>query len=155
MTNVTAPASFQDKMMDRIRDSIGDLISDEELGKLIERGIEQNFFKRETNPKWSNAYHNQRDSIPQYLPSTMDNIVNECISKKLEEMTKVYFDKWVIENSDKVEGIVKQIVENGAGELVIKQISNMFQTPLMLLQTNMQMNLSQLQTRVPGFHPTY
>jgi hypothetical protein len=154
MSNVTTPASFQDKLMERIRDSIGDLIPDEELTKLIERGIEENFFKRKANPKWANAYHSQRDNIPEYLPSAMDVILNECISKKLEEMTKVYFDKWAVENSDKIEGIVKQIVEKGAGDLVIKHINNMFEVPLMLMQNNMQMNMSQLQSRVPGFHPT-
>lgn len=39
MTAVTTPATFEEKMMERIRDSIGDLISNEELAKLVERGI--------------------------------------------------------------------------------------------------------------------
>lgn len=156
MTEVTTPATFEEKMMSRIRDSIGDLISDEELAKLVERGIEENFFKSKTNPKWANAYNNSvRDSIPQYLPSLMETIVTQRVSEKVEELVKIYVDKWVLENADKVEEIVKQMVENGAGQLLIKQLNQMFQGPFLQFQTSMQVNMSQLQSRVAGFHPTY
>lgn len=156
MTAVTTPATFEEKMMERIRDSIGDLISNEELAKLVERGIQENFFKTKTNPKWVSAYNNSaRESIPQYLPSLMETIVAQHVSQKVEELVKAYVDKWILENADKVEGIVKQMVENGAGQLLIKQLNQIFQEPFSQFQTSMQMNMSQLQVRVPGFHPTY
>jgi len=132
------------------------LISDEELAKLVNRGIEDNFFKPKPNPKWTNAYSNSaRDSIPQYLPSLMETVVAQRVSEKVEELVKVYVDKWILENSDKVEDIVKQLVEDGAGQLLVKQLNQMFQAPLLQLQSSMQINMSQLQGRVPGFHPTY
>lgn len=44
-TEVTTAVSFEQRMKDRIRESIGELISDEELQKMVHRGVEEVFFK--------------------------------------------------------------------------------------------------------------
>ena len=155
-TEVTTPqATFQEKMMERIRSNIGDLISNEDLGKLIERGIQETFFEGKPNPRWQSAGFYERNSIPEKLPALIEKIVTECISQKLEEMTKQYFDNWLVENSEKVEGVVKRIVEKGAGDLLVKHISNAFDAPLKQMQSSMVTNLSLLRQQVPGFSPVH
>ena len=53
LENQLAPAkTFQERIADRIRESIGDLITDEDLAEMVTRGIDDVFFKPGKYPRW-------------------------------------------------------------------------------------------------------
>lgn len=126
MSAVTESKSFQEKMQDRIRDSIGDLISEEELKTLIDRGMEEAFFKGKVI---RDSYGRvQREELP-----LIHQMVNDHIKPIVEQEVAKYIDN----NREQVAEIVQQTLEVGAGTLLIKALNQTFQNSLISLQNSM------------------
>jgi hypothetical protein len=126
MSAVTESKSFQEKMQDRIRDSIGDLISEEELKTLIDRGMEEAFFKGKVI---KDSYGRvQREELP-----LIHQMVNDHIKPIVEQEVAKYIDN----NREQVAEIVQQTLEVGAGTLLIKALNQTFQNSLISLQNSM------------------
>ncbi len=53
MSSIVAQQSFEEKVMGRIRESIGELMSDEDLKRIVEKGIDRALFERhEIGDSW-------------------------------------------------------------------------------------------------------
>jgi hypothetical protein len=126
MNAIVENKSFQEKMQDRIRDSIGDLLSDEDLKKLIERGMEDVFFKgKVVQEPWGRVTSEQLPLIHRMVKEHIEPIVREEVAK--------YIDN----NRELVVNTIKQTLEVGAGMLLVKAMNQTFQNSLMTLQGNM------------------
>lgn len=117
MNAIIENKSFQEKMNDRIRDSIGDLLSDEDLQKLVERGMEEVFFRGRI------VMDNYRQIEK---PCLIHAMVQEHIKPIVEAEVKVFID----ENRELVADVVKQTLEVGAGSMLLKAMDKMFNNSL-------------------------
>lgn len=126
MNAITENRTFEEKMKDRIRDSIGDLLSDEDLKKLIERGMEDVFFKGKIDrDSWGNVRSEQLPLIHQMVKEHIEPIVQEEVAKYIDNNRELVID------------VIKQTLEVGAGMLLVKAMNQTFQNSLMTLQGNM------------------
>lgn len=136
MTNeVSTSLTFQEKIRDRIRDSIGDLISNEELQKLVETGIHQTFFQQ--RPPLHTGYNN-----PDREP-LMHELIKEIYLKEIQAHAEAQVKAFLAENSEQVEQMVKDVVQAGAGDAIISALNAMFQGSFFNLQSSVQLMLQQ------------
>ena len=126
MTNVANNETFEAKMKTRIRDSIGDLISDEELSKLITGEISNVFLQDRkvpaTNPYGSNTYK--------------ESLVHEIVKELLTENVIKIIKQYVNANNDKIEIKIKEVFEQNIGELMIKSIGSIFRSDMLTVESN-------------------
>ena len=81
--------TFQEKMADRMREGIGDLMSDEEIKKLVERGIEEVYFTSYTT--MGRDRYSGRDRTIRHeaiIPTLAKEIYKDIVTEKAREYLK-------------------------------------------------------------------
>lgn len=134
MADVTVPQSFEDKMKARIKDGIGDLITDEELSKMLNRSMEEVFFKR---PLIMNPHDRYGSKIEG--PSLLEGVVKDLMREKVTAAVNVY----IKEHATDVMAAVDKVIQEGAGAAIITAVNQMFSGQMLNLQSNIQNMLSQ------------
>ena len=136
MTNeVSTPQTFEQRMKDRIRESIGDLITDEELQRMVERGVEEVFFKTGTKVINPGSYNSRTEETP--------SLIHQMVKELLEPTVRAAVVEYVNSHPDEVAAVIEKIVSEGVGEAVVKAVSSIFSGSM----TNLQMNImNQLQS---------
>lgn len=125
---VATPKSFQEKMKERIRDSIGDLITDEELKVLISQGIKEVYFTEK--PGYSYG--------AKPTPALMHEIIKECLGKQVQAEV----NNWIKDNNKEVTEMIDQVIKNGIGMALISAINMKFSGEMMIFQNNLVNNLN-------------
>jgi translation elongation factor EF-G len=124
-TQVEKTQTFEEKMKARIKDGIGDLLSDDEVKKLIDRGMEEVFMKdqiiRDTQG------YSSRDKIK---PCLLHEIVKEMMQPAVNEAVKAY----ILEHPEEVQAAVTKVIEDGMGKAVLSGINNFFSSSLFNFQ---------------------
>jgi len=130
MTNAIIVAeTFEEKMKARIRESIGELISDAELAKLVETGIEQAFF----------AGQQKKDNYGRIITTEplIYSIVKECLQAPVNELVIA----WFVDNNDVIETLIDQAIRDGISTIVLRTFDQKLQSSLIsfgqILQTNL------------------
>jgi len=123
MTSIVENKTFEERMKDRIKDSIGDLITDEDLTKLVNRGVEEVFFKKKT------VRQNYQDVE---LPSLLESIVKEL----LEEKIRIFAQQYVSLHEKEVLEAIDKVAKEGAGAAVLAAITSTFSSQLYQLESN-------------------
>ena len=130
MTDIVQSKTFEERMKERIRDSIGDLISDEDLSKMVDRSLEEVFFKERANPKRT-SYYNSGE--PDTLPPLLHDIVKTAMTEQVSEAVKEY----IANNREQVDATIKTVLEQGMGNALISAMNGVFSTQLSSLQVNL------------------
>lgn len=130
MTDIVQNKTFEQRMKERIRDSIGDLISDEDLSKMVDRSLEEVFFKERANPKRT-SYYNSGE--PDTLPPLLHEIVKSAMTEQVTEAVKEY----IANNREQVDATIKTVLEQGMGNALISAMNGVFSTQLSSLQSNL------------------
>ena len=133
MTNAIITAgTFEEKMKARIRQSIGELISDAELAKLVETGIEQAFFARQQK---EDSYGRKTTTEP-----LIYSIVKECFQKPVNDQVVA----WFTTNADIVETLIEQSIRDGISKIVLQSLDRKLQSSLFAFGESLQANLKNL-----------
>lgn len=131
MTEIVQSKTFEERMKERIRDSIGDLISDEDLGKMVDRSLEEVFFKERANPA-RNAY-GYNSSEPIMIPPLLHEIVKSVLTEQVTEAVKEYIGN----NREQVDATIKTVLEQGMGNALVSALNGLFSSQLASLQVNL------------------
>lgn len=131
MSNIQLNLSYQEKVLQRIREQLGDLLTDEDLKKLVEAAVKDTFFtKRETK----DSYGSLRESKPP--------IIIELLNELLADQVKQQVSVWLKENPEAVTNAIKEVTANGIGIMLLKVLESSIQGQLDSFRCNL---LSQLQ----------
>jgi len=109
--------SFEQKLMERIKDGIGDLMTDDDLKKIVERGIEKALFDKRLVPS-RNSYGSQFEQGP--------SLVDEIVSKHFESKVRQAVDNWLGENKEVVEKAVESAMKAGIAGCVMQTLDERF-----------------------------
>lgn len=105
--------SFEDRLKDRIKADIGQLMTDEDLSKLVHKATHDVFFA----PRYkSRGIHS--DKIPPLL--------HELVKDSLKPIVAVEVEKWVKLNKDAVLEACMSALNRGVGECMIQAFSEKF-----------------------------
>ena len=135
MVDVTAVAnamSFQEKVKQRIQNSIGDLMTDEDLQKLVDAAMHDAFFK----PTTINSTYGGSSQQPPFFIT----LIREELSGKIEKLAKEYIET----NADQFATLVKEHLDTTFAQAVARAFNTMFQNDLYQLQNNIFNKLSSL-----------
>jgi hypothetical protein len=124
MTELTKTDTFQQRMFERIRESMGDLLSEDDLKELLERTIEKSFFE-ERIVQSSSYYGND-----QKKPSLFQELVTEQVQPMVEKAITV----WLQVNSEQVTSTIEAVLKDGMLSALSKAIEYKMQIPVMNLR---------------------
>lgn len=130
--------NFQDKMKDRIKESIGDLLTDEDLEKLIERGMYETFFEKRRKNVGSTQWPKYEEQEP-WIHEVLKELMTERVDKALE--------KWMIKHEVEMKEMFYQTLEDGALSAILKAFSRAISAPLYNAQNQLTLNLEKLLER--------
>lgn len=128
MKEITKNKTFEQKMMDKVKDSIGDLMSDEDLKKIVDKGIEEVFFKPKERIKGS-GYHAERKILPSLIDDMLRDLLKERVKKAAED--------YIADNADTLKIHLDKIVEDGIANAVITSLNAAFNSSLEQFQFGM------------------
>lgn len=147
MSEVSTTQNFQDRLKNRIQESIGDLMTDEDLKLLVEKGINDTFFKERPRPGWQNLSYHEQQRTPNTMPPLMNEIVEKAVKEQVEKIVQGYVEKYMVENTDTINAMVKDVIEQGAGAAMLAAINRSFNQPLVQLGMSVEMALSNLRSK--------
>lgn len=105
---IISQQTFQEKLEDRIRKDIGDLIPDEALAGMVKKAIERAFFEeREVDA----GYYSKKTTIPWIV-----KLAQEQVDKRVKEQVEV----WFTNNSAVVMERVQEYLDKGLATSVIR-----------------------------------
>jgi TPP-dependent indolepyruvate ferredoxin oxidoreductase alpha subunit len=120
MTTITTATTFQERMFERVRESLSDLLTPEEAKALVEKAIDQSLFQPKLIPA-KNYYEKDR-----YEPSRFEELVKEAV----EPVIKSEVEKWLSEHHEEVKASIQEVVERGIATNVLKVFEMEMQQPL-------------------------
>lgn len=120
--------SFEENLMDRIRDSIGELMPDEKLKEILERGVEEALFKGKRIQK--------QYGEDEFKTCLVEEMVEELLLGKMKEAV----NQWLKDNPEKIEEAIKNAIENGAGQCMVQALDRRFEPAFMQLSNKLQEN---------------
>jgi len=131
--DIVVKQTFEEKLRSRLRDSIGELMSDEDLKKLIDASMKSIFFDPRPNPKYN--YNNGQ-------PTTIEPLLHELLKELLLPNMKIALDSYLKENADMVQKTLDEILLLGVGQAYVKAMNMQFQTQLAALSSSIYSTLA-------------
>lgn len=114
-TELSTSSSFQQKMMDRIRESIGELMTDEELKKIVDRGMEEALFKPRC---YRSSYGSANEEC---------SLVDKAIKDELHTQMNAAVQTWISENQQMLIDAVQKAAKEGAGKCILSALDYRFE----------------------------
>jgi len=131
MSDLTTAKSFQDRISNKLRESIGELMTDEELAKVVNLSVDKMFFERPTVGT---------DYRPIEGPSWFAQEIKSLLNARMEEAVKAELLSQEAEISD----VVRQVVQEGAGVTLMAGMKQFFSTEMCQLEFNISEKLKTL-----------
>lgn len=122
-TDIEKQKTFEERMKSRIRDSIGELMTDEELSKIVNRVTEEVFFKP---IKLGEGYQMKEH------PPFIHVIIKELLTDSVRDLIKEYFEQ----NKTGITETIRQVIKEGLGSAVLSAINNQFQQSMFSFEQN-------------------
>lgn len=120
MASIASATTFQERMFERVRESLSELLTPEEAKALVEKAIEESLFKPELIR--GNSYH----TPDRYGPSRFEQLVKEAT----EPMVKAAIADWLAEHQEEVKASIQSVVEMGIASTVVKVFREEMRQPM-------------------------
>ena len=124
MTELTKADTFQQRMFERIRESMGELLSEEDLKELLEKAIEKSFF--EERIVQSSSYFGGNQKKP--------SLFQELVTEQVQPMMEKAITAWLQDNSEQVTSTIDAVLKDGLLGALSKAIEQKMQTPVFNLR---------------------
>jgi len=131
MSEVAKPQSFQERMSERIKDSIADLMTDEELKPLVEKAVQQAFFEPQKSQR---GYHTYME--PSWFEETVKGLLQDSVTAEVQ--------KQIVAKSDEITAMIEKVIKEGVGAAMLQSISSMFSNDFYNFANNIQNQIDQM-----------
>ena len=111
---VVVTKSFDERMMDMMRENVGGLFTPEDLKKIVERGIEKLFFEA----RLINSNYGRND----YKSSLSE----ELVEKHMKEQVRIAIAEWIKDNPEKILHIIENAINKGITTHIMNAVENFF-----------------------------
>ena len=119
MSEIIKSQTFEEKLGDRIRESIGDLITDEDLSKVVAKGINQAFFEERVT---LNSYGSVQNSKPPLVAVIITDLMAEQVNKSVKE--------WFQNNPEEVKKLMDKVIADGMTKALLEAFDSLFYSAL-------------------------
>lgn len=128
MTDVTTNQSFQERMFARIRDNMGDMMTDEDLKKIVETAVQKSFFELKKGPRYDSPVG----------PSVFEELVRSAMQDRLEAAAKASVDAWIAEHPEDYAKALEAALAKGVFELFSQHFEFLIRVPMQNLAFQLQ-----------------
>lgn len=111
---VVVTKSFDERMMDMMKENVGGLFTPEDLKKIVERGIEKLFFEA----RLINSNYGRND----YKSSLSE----ELVEKHMKEQVRIAIAEWIKDNPEKILPIIENAINKGITTHIMNAVENFF-----------------------------
>ena len=125
MNDVTVKQTFEERMSERIKEQIGDMIEPEDLKKLITQGIQKAFFEPQVTSRDSYGRVESREAP-----------ILTLIRDEMKLRVALAVGEYLNEHSAELEVTIKEVVQQGIGVALLSAVNAKFQSDLFNLQQN-------------------
>lgn len=115
-TQPVVNTTLEQRITARLHESIGDLITDDDLKAIVARGIEQALFKERPDLARATSYHTY----------TKPPLVDELVAKLLTEKMETAVNAWLTENPDAIRAALDTAISLGVGTALLRSLDNRF-----------------------------
>jgi hypothetical protein len=117
-SEVATTKTFQDRMFERIRDQMGDLMTDDDLRKIVDTAVQKAFFETTTiQGSWG-----QTQSGPPIFVKMME--------QEMRERVRTQLDEWLKANDDKVQECITKVIQEGIFRAMMNVLEQRMNLPL-------------------------
>lgn len=120
-------------MMVRIKESMGDLMTDDQLRGILEKGVEKAFFERRTVD--AGGYNNRRE-----IPSLTDQVVKAYLDERMQATVK----EWIAANPEKMQEVIQNMIDKGLLQSVAGAFENVFRGSFQCFLDSLQSQINNL-----------
>jgi Glu-tRNA(Gln) amidotransferase subunit E-like FAD-binding protein len=131
--------SFEEKLKARIKDSIGELLSDADLKRIIEASIEKTFFKEQTT-RIGEGYSSRTETHPP--------VVQQILKELLQEKVKKVMEEWVVKNMSQVDAVLEKVIADGFAKTAIRGFESIFASSLYQFTERIQNDLNNIKSNL-------
>jgi TPP-dependent indolepyruvate ferredoxin oxidoreductase alpha subunit len=128
MTDITNATTFQERMFERVRESLSELLTAEEAKALVEKAIEQSLFQQE---KVYDSYNSRQTGVK---PSRFELLVKEAV----EPAIKIAVAEWLAKHHEEVKASIQGVVEQGIASTVVRVFQDEMRQPLWEMGSQLQ-----------------
>jgi hypothetical protein len=133
MSDLATATTFQERMFERVRESLSELLTEEEAKSLVERAIQESLFKRTVRVGGFNGY----DKVQ---PSRFEELVKEAVEPLIKEAVTT----WLVEHSEEVKASIQEVVERGIAGTVVKVFREEMRQPMYEMGGRLQQVINKL-----------
>ena len=132
MSNEMIPAgtgsaeAFQRRIFDKIKNQLGDLLTEDELRPMVEKAVQQAFFERRTV---RGRYGDNETHEPVFVT---------LMREHLQTQVRLQVDQWVAANPTVLAGAAEAVVREGIAKAVLGVLEQRIQGPLWTLTQALQ-----------------
>lgn len=106
--------TLQERISDRIHESIGELITEEDLKGIVAAGCHDFFFKPRTET--SREYGGYERSV------TKSPLIEEIVRQELGQKLPLVIDNYLKDNPKFLQETINQVIREGAGKMVLNYL---------------------------------
>ena len=131
--DVVESKTFEERMLDRVKQNAESLMTDDELKKIIEKSMEATFFNERKDRSRAAGYHSY----------TLDPLAHEMCLKAYNNQVREIVENWLQENPEVFKDKINEVFEEQIGITIMKAFSGMFQNQLYSFQDNIIQEVNQ------------
>lgn len=113
--------TFQQRMFEKIRDQMGDLLTDDELKKLLANAVEKAFFEQ------------TRGSYGREEPPLFVKLIQNSMQARIHSAVS----EWMNENPELMEKAIQDVLKNGIFSAVMNVFEQRMSHPLHMFAENL------------------
>lgn len=124
---ITTAATFQERMYERVKESLGELLTADEARQLVDRAIQDSLFSP-VNKK-VDPYSNRTVVVP--------NPFIELVRQEVKPLVTQAINQWIADNPGEVKGVIEQVLQDGIFKACYESLQRNMQAPMFNLQTQL------------------
>lgn len=123
--------NLEERVSEKIKESIGDLITGDELSELILKSVDDIFFKPTTI------------QVSQFRSENGPSLLHSIVREIMDEHVKNEVQSYIVAHPEVVTDVVETIVKNGFDGAVINALRNVFSNEMSNFEFSIQNKIEQ------------
>lgn len=116
-TDVTTPKTFEQRMFEKVRESIGDLMTEGDLKKIVDKAMQKAFFE-------------ERVDSTGYRTVAKPAVFVEMMQAEMSTRVGAALQQWVTDNPLVLEQTLQRVIDGGVMDAVTRALEDRMSGPL-------------------------
>ena len=125
-TQIATSQTFQERMFERIKDQMGDLLTEEDLKKMVDAAIQKAFF----DPIVVRKQYGVEEVRPSAFVQMIEQVMKEQVNKEIKA--------WVDDHPEEIAKVLNEAMEKGMFKMALSYFEQKVDWPMREMMTKLQ-----------------